>query len=124
MEIRSRGVGSGWVVHATALVERGVLSVPEASAFGVPVMRGQPSWIPRNCIGGCGAPGSIMGRRFGGSSGLSVLESGAARAEVRLPSAAKRGSRRFLLHPVMVDIALQALGATRAATDLAAGRAR
>ena len=36
-----------------------------------------------------------------------------------MPSEAKQGSGRFHLHPVMVDIALQALGATKVATDLA-----
>ena len=60
--------------------------------------------------------------RSRGSSGSPSLAHGAARADVRLPSAARQGARRFLLHPVMVDIALQALGATKAATDLAGER--
>src|SRR5262249_34068461 len=38
------------------------------------------------------------------------------------PAAARTGSRDFFLHPVMMDIALQTLGATRMATDLAGGR--
>ena len=41
---------------------------------------------------------------------------------MRLPSSARTGSRDFLLHPVMMDIALQTLGATRMATDLADGQ--
>ncbi len=48
-----------------------------------------------------------------------MSDSGAARAQVELPSPAKRGSRRMLLHPVMVDVAVQVLGATKAATDIA-----
>ena len=64
--------------------------------------------------------GQQHGPAFQGIVGLTVSDCGAARAAVRLPAAAKQGSRRFLLHPVMVDIALQALGATKAATDLAA----
>ena len=64
--------------------------------------------------------GQQHGPAFQGIDGLSVYDGGVARATVRLPSPAKQGARRFLLHPVMVDIALQALGASKAATDLAA----
>ena len=76
-------------------------------------------WIRTIFIGGCEAPVSSMVAAFQGIVGLTVFGSGAARAAVRLPSEAKQGSGRFRLHPVMVDIALQALGATKAATDLA-----
>ncbi len=81
---------------------------------------GAPNSIPTNCTGGCAAPASSTGPAFQGIVGLTVSDSGAARADVRLPAAAKPGSRRFLLHPVMLDVALQALGATKVATDLAA----
>ena len=66
--------------------------------------------------------GQQHGPAFRGIVGLTVAQSGAARAEVRLPPSARAGSRNFLLHPVMMDIALQALGATRVATDLAGGQ--
>ena len=64
--------------------------------------------------------GQQHGPAFQGIERLAVYDDGVARAAVRLPSLAKQGSRRFLLHPVMVDIALQALGASKVATDLAA----
>ncbi len=64
--------------------------------------------------------GQQHGPAFQGIVGLSTLSSGEARAAVRLPTAAKQASRRFLLHPVMVDVTLQALGATKVAIDLAA----
>ena len=63
--------------------------------------------------------GQQHGPAFQGIVSLTVSKSGAARASVGLPSEAKAGSRRFHLHPVMVDIALQTLGATNVATDLA-----
>ncbi len=66
--------------------------------------------------------GQQHGPAFRGIVGLAVAQSGAARADVRLPSSARTGSRDFLLHPVMMDIALQTLGATRMATDLADGQ--
>jgi phthiocerol/phenolphthiocerol synthesis type-I polyketide synthase C len=121
-EIRSRGTAPGWITHATATVERGPLSPPRLSPFGVgdaPATELDPDEL----YGRLRSAGQQHGRAFQGIVGISVSDSGAARAEVRLPSEAKRGSRRFLLHPVMVDIALQALGATKAATDLAAEEA-
>src|SRR5262249_5394318 len=66
--------------------------------------------------------GQQHGPAFRGITGLTVSSSGAARAQVRLPSSARAGARNFVLHPVMMDIAVQALGATRAATDLAGGQ--
>ncbi len=66
--------------------------------------------------------GQQHGPAFQGIIGLSVSGDGVARAAVRLPAAAKQGARRFVAHPVMMDVALQALGATKAATDLAAGQ--
>ena len=66
--------------------------------------------------------GQQHGPAFRGIVGLAVAKSGDARADVRLPASAKTGSRNFGLHPVMMDIAVQALGATRVATDLAGGQ--
>ncbi len=68
------------------------------------------------------APGQQHGPAFQGIAGLTVSSSGAARAEVRLPAKAKAGSRKFLLHPVAMDIAVQTLGATRLATELSGGQ--
>ena len=116
VEIRSGSSASGWTIHATATLERAVQSLPqppevdEASATEL-----DPEELYRRLR----SAGQQHGPAFRGIVGLTVSDSGAARADVRLPSEAKAGSRRFLLHPVMVDIALQALGATKAATDLA-----
>ena len=68
------------------------------------------------------AAGQQHGPAFRGIAGLTVSSSGAAHAQVRLPAKAKAGSRKFLLHPVAMDIALQTLGATRLATELSTGR--
>ena len=116
VEIRSGSSTSGWTIHASATLERGVQSAPEppevdeASAAGL-----DPDDLYRRLR----SAGQQHGAAFQGIVGLTVFGSGAARAAVRLPSEAKQGSGRFQLHPVMVDIALQALGATKVATDLA-----
>ena len=118
VEIRSRAAASGWTTHASATVERGTVSPPRLSPFEVgdtPAAELDPEELYARLR----RAGQQHGPAFQGIVGVTVLDSGAARAKVQLPSAAKRGSRRFLLHPVMVDIALQALGATKAATDLA-----
>ena len=116
VEIRSGSGASGWTMHASATLERGVQSAPEppevdeASATGL-----DADDLYRRLR----SAGQQHGAAFQGIVGLTVFGSGAARAAVRLPSEAKQGSGRFQLHPVMVDIALQALGATKVATDLA-----
>ena len=116
VEIRSGSSASGWTIHASATLERGVQSAPEppevdeASATGL-----DADDLYRRLR----SAGQQHGAAFQGIVGLTVFGSGAARAAVRLPSEAKQGSGRFQLHPVMVDIALQALGATKVATDLA-----
>ena len=116
VEIRSGSGASGWTIHASATLERGVQSAPEppevdeASATGL-----DADDLYRRLR----SAGQQHGAAFQGIVGLTVFGSGAARAAVRLPSEAKQGSGRFQLHPVMVDIALQALGATKVATDLA-----
>ena len=116
VEIRSRNGTSGWTLHASATLERSVQSAPEPLQFDeAPTTGLDPDDLYRRLR----SAGQQHGPAFQGIVGLTVSGSGAARAAVRLPSAAKQGSRRFHLHPVMVDIALQALGATQAATDLA-----
>jgi phthiocerol/phenolphthiocerol synthesis type-I polyketide synthase C len=116
VEIRSRGAASGWTTHATATIERGTAAPPAPTqVHDAPVAE----MNPEDLYGRLRDAGQHHGPAFQGIVGLTVFDSGAARAEVRLPSAAKRGSRQLLLHPVMVDIALQALGATKVATELA-----
>jgi phthiocerol/phenolphthiocerol synthesis type-I polyketide synthase C len=116
VEIRSGGGASGWTVHASATLQRGVQSVPEPPEVDEALAAGLD---PEDLYRRLRSAGQQHGPAFQGIVGLTVSDSGAARAEVRLPSAAKAGSRRFVLHPVMVDVALQVLGATKAATDLA-----
>jgi phthiocerol/phenolphthiocerol synthesis type-I polyketide synthase C len=116
VEIRSGGGASGWTVHASATLQRGVQSVPEPPEVDEALAAGLD---PEDLYRRLRSAGQQHGPAFQGIVGLIVSDSGAARAEVRLPSAAKAGSRRFVLHPVMVDVALQVLGATKVATDLA-----
>ncbi|MBW8711785.1 MAG: polyketide synthase dehydratase domain-containing protein, partial [Mycobacterium sp.] len=116
VEIRSGSGASGWTIHASATLERGAQSAPqppevdEASATEL-----DADDLYRRLR----SAGQQHGPAFQGIVSLTVSDSGAARAFVELPSEAKAGSRRFHLHPVMVDIALQTLGATKVATDLA-----
>ena len=119
VEIRSRNGTSGWTLHASATLERSLQSAPEPLQFDEAPTTGQD---PDDLYQRLRSAGQQHGPAFQGIVGLTVSGSGAARAAVRLPSAAEQGSRRFHLHPVMVDIALQALGATQAATDLAGER--
>ena len=116
VEIRSGGGASGWTVHASATLQRGVQSVPQPPEVDEALAAGLD---PEDLYRRLRCAGQQHGPAFRGIVGLTVSDSGAARAEVRLPAEAKAGSRRFLLHPVMVDVALQVLGATKAATDLA-----
>ena len=116
VEIRSGSGSFGWTLHASAMLERGKRSAPEPPAVDeAPATELDADDLYRRLR----SAGQQHGPAFQGIVGLTVSGSGAARAAVRLPSEAKQGSRRFHLHPVMVDIALQALGATKAATDLA-----
>ncbi|CQD10506.1 phenolpthiocerol synthesis type-I polyketide synthase PpsC [Mycobacterium lentiflavum] len=120
IEMRTRSASSGWIKHASATVARetGSQSVgPTVDANDVAAQINTDELYDR-----LRAAGQQHGPAFRGISRLAVAASGAARADVRLPSAARAGSRNFVLHPVMMDIAVQALGATRAATDLAGGR--
>jgi phthiocerol/phenolphthiocerol synthesis type-I polyketide synthase C len=116
VEIRSGGGASGWTVHASATLQRGAQSVPR-----VPEVDEAPSagLDPEDLYRRLRSAGQQHGPAFRGIAGVTVGDSGAVRADVRLPSQAKHGSRRFRVHPVMVDIALQTLGATKVATDLA-----
>ena len=116
VEIRSRRATSEWVTHATATLER-TTAPPDTP----PVVDDTSATTldPDELYQRLRSAGQQHGPAFQGIVGLSVSDSGAARAEVRLPAAARQGARRFTVHPVMMDIALQALGATKAATDLA-----
>ncbi len=118
VEIRSRSGDSAWAIHAVAKVARALVpaAAPPLAAADAAVAELDPDDLYQRLRNA----GQQHGPAFQGIVGLTVMDSGAARAEVRLPSAAKRGSRNLLLHPVMLDIAVQVLGATRAATDLAA----
>ncbi len=116
VEIRTRQGTSGWTTHATATVERSGQPAPEPPTTVGDATELDPAELYRRLR----SAGQQHGPAFQGIERLAVYGDGVARAAVRLPSLAKQGSRRFLLHPVMVDIALQALGASKVATDLAA----
>ncbi|SPM37844.1 polyketide synthase [Mycobacterium numidiamassiliense] len=121
IEMRTHSASSGWIKHATATVAR-----EAGDRLAPPVVdlpdEGSADVDPDDLYQRLRAAGQQHGPAFRGITALAVGQSGAARAEVRLPSSAKAGSRSFVLHPVMMDIAVQALGATRAATDLAGGQ--
>ncbi|MBV9639902.1 MAG: SDR family oxidoreductase, partial [Mycobacteriaceae bacterium] len=118
VEIRSRS-GDAWVTHATATLER-CSSLTETAPPAEPdTPRAEVD--REDLYRRLRSAGQEHGPAFQGIVALTVTDSGAARAKVRLPAAAKPGSGSLRLHPVMLDVAVQALGATRAATDLAAG---
>ncbi|WP_156763356.1 polyketide synthase dehydratase domain-containing protein, partial [Mycobacterium scrofulaceum] len=119
VEMRTHTAASGWVKHATATLtretERALPPPPVDEPGGTAV---DPDELYERLRGA----GQQHGPAFRGIAGLTVTPSGAARADVRLPASARTGSRNLVLHPVMTDIAVQALGATRVATDLAGGQ--
>ena len=115
IEMRSRTGDSGWATHATAKLQRGLVTPAPVTDGGTAAAELDPEALYSRLRGA----GQNHGPAFRGIVGLTVTDTGAARADVRLPSEAKTGAAKFLMHPVMVDIALQALGATRAAADLA-----
>jgi phthiocerol/phenolphthiocerol synthesis type-I polyketide synthase C len=122
VEIRSRSGDSEWTMHAVATLERSLLSPADGPAQGA----GDASVVeldPEELYRRLRSAGQQHGPAFRGIVGLTISSSDVVCAEVRLPSAAKLGSRRFLLHPVMLDVAVQALGSTKAAMDLAEGSA-
>ncbi|WAC89959.1 type I polyketide synthase [Mycobacterium sp. Aquia_213] len=120
IEIRTHSASSGWTKHATATVARETDSQLAGATVELNDVAAEIN--PDELYERLRAAGQQHGPAFRGITGLSVASSGAARADVRLPSSARAGSRNFVLHPVMMDIAVQALGATRAATDLAGGQ--
>jgi phthiocerol/phenolphthiocerol synthesis type-I polyketide synthase C len=121
VEIRTRSGSSGWTIHATATVARATPSEHDGPEVTRPDVADELD--PDDLYQRLRGAGQQHGPAFRGIVGLAVEQSGAARADVRLPSSARTGSRDFLVHPVMMDIALQTLGATRMATDLAGGQA-
>jgi phthiocerol/phenolphthiocerol synthesis type-I polyketide synthase C len=124
VEMRTRSASSGWIKHATATIARTESLEPVAPEAPQPDLSDPADELdPDHLYQRLRGAGQQHGPAFQGIVGLAVAQSGVARAEVRLPSSARAGSRNFLLHPVMMDIALQTLGATRMATDLADGQA-
>nr|WP_261870042.1 type I polyketide synthase [Mycobacterium marinum] len=120
IEISTQSGASGWVKHASATLARHDASDsdaprPAVEEAGAPTDELDPEQLYQRLRGA----GQQHGPAFRGIVGLAVTESGAARAEVRLPSSARIGYRGFALHPVMMDIAVQTLGATRMALELA-----
>jgi phthiocerol/phenolphthiocerol synthesis type-I polyketide synthase C len=120
VEMRSRSGSSGWTTHATATVARATDHAAPRTAV-TPADPGD-ELDPDDLYQRLRGAGQQHGPAFQGIVGLAVAQTGAARAELRLPAAARTGSRNCLLHPVMMDIALQTLGATRMATHLAGGQ--
>ncbi|MCV7409093.1 polyketide synthase [Mycobacterium florentinum] len=119
VEMRTHSA-SGWIKHASATVARETAGQLAGTAVDSNDVAAEIN--PDELYERLRAAGQQHGPAFRGITGLTVATSGAARADVRLPASAKAGSRNFVLHPVMMDIAVQALGATRAATDLAGGQ--
>ncbi|CAN5733999.1 type I polyketide synthase [soil metagenome] len=108
VEIRSRTTGSGWTTHATATLER------DPQAAGEPPMLGELTELdPQDLYRQLRSAGQQHGPAFQGIVSLGVSESGVGNATVALPASAKTAARRFLLHPVMMDIAMQTLGAAQ-----------
>ncbi len=118
VQVRSGGVDLGWTLHASATLMRVAGSVGDFAESGGGSVVGVGA---EDLYARLRGAGQQHGPAFQGVEALEVLASGAVRAQVRLPSEARAGSRQFVVHPVMVDVALQALGATAAATDLAGG---
>jgi phthiocerol/phenolphthiocerol synthesis type-I polyketide synthase C len=117
VQIRSGGVDSGWTLHATATLARSEVSAGELVSVGAAVVEVGAE----DLYGRLRSAGQQHGAAFQGIERLEVSGSGAVRAQVRLPAEARAGGRQFVVHPVMVDVALQALGATTVATELAGG---
>jgi phthiocerol/phenolphthiocerol synthesis type-I polyketide synthase C len=120
VEMRTRTGSSGWIKHATATVAR---EKPAEQEVAPPAAEDVVAEVTaEELYQRLRASGQQHGEAFRGIVGLAVTESGAARAEVKLPATAKAGARKLLMHPVMLDIALQTLGATKLATELAEGQ--
>jgi phthiocerol/phenolphthiocerol synthesis type-I polyketide synthase C len=118
IEIGTRSDTSGWTRHATADVE-----LTEVDGTDMTLPHDDANAIemdPAHLYGRLRSAGQQHGPAFQGIVNLSVADTGVVRARIALPSSAKMGSRRLLLHPVMVDIALQTLGATTVAAELVA----
>jgi phthiocerol/phenolphthiocerol synthesis type-I polyketide synthase C len=108
VEIRSRTTASGWTTHATATLER------DPQVPGAPPGIGELTALdPEDLYRRLRGAGQQHGPAFRGIVGLGVSDLGVGSAAVQLPSSAKTASRRFILHPVMMDIAMQTLGAAQ-----------
>ena len=115
VEIRSRRADSGWTTHATATLER-----DNKAPGDVPRIDNHTELDPEELYRQLRGAGQQHGPAFQGIVELSVSDSGVGSATVELPASAKKAARRFILHPVMMDIAMQTLGAAKVAKDLAA----
>lgn len=115
VEIRSRRDDSGWTTHATVSLRR-----TTQAAGDVPAVDHLTELDPEELYRQLRGAGQQHGPAFQGIIGLSVSGSGVGSADVELPALAKKAARRFILHPVMMDIAMQTLGAAKVAKDLAA----
>ena len=115
VEIRSRRKDSGWITHATATLER-----DRHAPSDLPVVGNLTELDPDDLYRQLRGAGQQHGPAFQGIVGLGVSDSGVGSADVELPAGAKKAARRFILHPVMMDIAMQTLGAAKVAKDLAA----
>ena len=118
VEIRSRRAASGWMTHASATLERTTqppAEPPRSTTHRQPTLdpgRALPAAAQRRSAAWAGVPGHRRPHRL-------RLRCRSRRGPVAV-AGQDRARGGSLLHPVMVDIALQALGATKAATDLAA----
>ncbi|QUR66896.1 type I polyketide synthase [Mycobacterium spongiae] len=120
VEIRTRSGASRWTKHATATLARAPQPPREAPEFTAD--DGATELDPDELYRRLRAAGQQHGQAFRGIVGLTISSSGVARAEVQLPASAKAGARKLLLHPVVMDVALQTLGATQLATEFAGGQ--
>lgn len=123
VEIRTRSAGSGWIKHATATLVPAATAAPETPQPTESTGSAEAAIAldPAELYQRLRAAGQQHGPAFQGIVGLSVSPSGTAHAQIELPAPAKAGARKFLLHPVLMDIAMQTLGATGPATELTSG---
>ncbi|CAN5255958.1 phthiocerol type I polyketide synthase PpsC [soil metagenome] len=106
VEIRSRTGSSAWTTHASATLER------DPKSPRVPPTIGDTTELdPQELYRQLRIAGQQHGPAFQGIVSLAVSDAGVGSAAVQLPSSAKTAARRFILHPVMMDIAMQTLGA-------------
>ncbi|MBS1696770.1 MAG: SDR family oxidoreductase, partial [Actinobacteria bacterium] len=118
VEIRSRTGDSDWTLHASATLLRGAGAPPAPPVPGDgPGAEVSAEELYTRLRGA----GQQHGAAFRGVESVRVSDCGVLTARVGLPAEAARSAHAFVAHPVILDIALQVLGAGSAVTDLAAG---